>query len=310
MAPWNVVHGRSFQVHAEKVAKHEAREAIWDDKMTATAATTKFSPPRRKPSSEAAAGVNAPLMKESGARGPGSASPLYDDHVVAPLHLNGTQAREEGAEENHIATGYTVDALIDALLQIGDSEEYGSVASLGTSSFYSEDAGSENAAIDDKSMVCGGVGEEKTEAKTKTMNSSAGVAGEEVDAWEDMKRRVMQIEEFGALPLDGVGAGAGAGDAERASREFRARRRRSWAEKTIRGHAREEGSRRAATKKRRRHAGCWVREDGVFMRLVSDILIILPLPILPLFCIHRLTRFFTRFRSTHVECEAYQAFGL
>ena len=269
--------------------------------MTAMATATKFLPPIPKPSSEVAASVNAPLIKEGGARGPGSASPLYDDHVVAPLHFNGTQAREEEAEEDHIATGYTVDALIDAILQIGDSEEYDNVASPGTSSFYSEDAGSENAAIDDRSMVCGVMEEE--EAKTKTRNSWVGVVGEEVDAWEDMKRRVMQIEEFGALSLDA--AAAGAGDAERASREFRARRRRSWAEKTIRGHARDDSSRRTATKKRRRHAGCWVREDGVFMRLVSST------SISSSFAFHGLTRFLPTFtvRTSNVRPTKHSAFG-
>lgn len=281
-APWNVVRGKSLQVHTEKVAKHEKREATtWDDKMTTTATTTttKFSPPESKPSSEAVTSVNAPPRIDSEergtrGRGPELATRLYDDHVVVPLHLNGAQAREEGTED-HIATGCTIDALIDALLQIGDSEEYDSVASLGASSpsFYSQDTGSENAAIsiDDKSMVCD-LEEEKTRMRTKNSPASGGVVTrEEADArraWEDTKRRVMHIEEFGTLPLDG----AGAGDAERTSREFRARRRRSWAEKALRGpggHTREEPSRRAAAKKRRRHGGCWVREDGVFMRLYA-----------------------------------------
>jgi hypothetical protein len=258
-APWNVVRSRSCQVHTEKVAKYEARETIWDDKMTTTTmTTTKLSSPGSKPSSEAAASVNAPLIEQSSARRPGLANPLYDDHMASPLHFNMTQTRAEGGEDR-IATGDTIEALIDTILQIGDSEEWDSVASFGTSSLGTE------AAIDDKSMVCG-VGEEKTK------NGSAG-ATEDADAderraWEDMKRRVMHIEEFGALPLDG----ASAGDSERTSREFRARRRKSWAEKAIRGPAREETSRRSlATKKRRRHAGCWVREDGVFMRLVRDI---------------------------------------
>jgi hypothetical protein len=262
-----VERGRSFQVHTEKVAKQEESEAIWDDKMTTATTTTKFSQPGSKPSSEAAASVNAPPIEESGARQPGLASRLYDDHVAAPLYFNGTRTRAEEAEY-HIATGDTVDALIDALLQIGDSEEYDSVASPGTSSFYSDDASLEQA-IDDKSMVCG-VGEEKTE----NWSVSAGTASqweEAADArraWEDMKRRVMHTEESGALPLPPPPDGAaGAGDAERASREFRARRRRSWAEQAIRGQVREEAKR----KKRRRNAGCWIREDGVFMRLVRDI---------------------------------------
>ena len=269
-APWNVRRGSSCHVHTmKKVAKHEGREAIWDDKMTKmTTTTTKVSPPGSKPSSEAAASVNAPLIEQSGARRPGSENPLYDDHVATPLHLNGTKSRAEEAEP-HIATGDTIEALMDAILQIGNFEECDSLAGPGTPSADTE------AAIDDRSMVCG-VGDGDGESEK---NRSAGAGAWEeggVDArraWEDMKRRVMDMEEFGAtLPLDG------AGDAERASREFRARRRRSWAEKTIRGHphkhthAREEGlgSRRASTKKRRRHAGCWVREDGVFMRLVRE----------------------------------------
>ena len=310
-APWNV-RGRSCQVHREKVAKYEGRETIWGDKTTTT---TKLSSQGSKPSSEAAASGNALLIEKISARRPELAKSLYDDHVATPPRFNGTQTKGEGAE-HRIATGDTVEALIDALMQIGDSEEYDSLASLGastwTSSLGTEATGLESAAIDDKSMICG-VGEEKlkTKTKTKTKNGSVG-AWEEADpderrAWENMKRRVMHIEEFGALPLDGAG---GARDAERTSRDFRARRRRSWAEKAMRvgGHAREETSRRAA-KKWRRNAGCWVREDGVFMRLVRGET---SFPFF-LICIHGLTRsffFLTRFYSTHVECEAYQAFGL
>jgi hypothetical protein len=272
-APWNVVQGRSYQVHTEKVAKHEGREIIWDDKMTAMAMATKLSSPESKPSSEAAASVNAPRIEENSAQQPGLASPLYDDHMADPSHFNMTHTRAEGGED-HIATGDTIEALIDAILQIGDSDEgcY-TVASFETST---SSLGTE-AAIDDKSMVCGvEVGEESTKNWSRT---SAGTwedtDADERRAWEDMKRRVIHIEEFGALPLDGASASASAsaGDAERTAREFRARRRRSWAEKTIRGHTREEGpSRRTvATKKRRRYAGCWIREDGVFMRLVREI---------------------------------------
>jgi hypothetical protein len=248
--------------------------------MTTITTTTKLSPPRSKPSSEAAASVNEPLIEEIGARRPGSESPLYDDHVDAPLHFNGTRTRAEGGE-HHIATGDTIEALIDAILQIGDSEERYSVASLGTSSLRTE------AAIDDKSTVCG-VGKEE-EKETKRYSAGAWEEADARRAWEDMKRRVMDLEDFGALPpaLDG------AGDAERASREFRARRRRNWAKEAIRGHApREEVtvSRRATAKKRRRHAGCWVREDGVFMRLVRGHTFFHFL----LFCVHGpgLTRFY------------------
>jgi hypothetical protein len=295
--PWNVVRGKSCPTHTKKVAKREAREAIRDDKMTTAAmatmamtamtATMKFSPSGSKPSSEGAASVNGPpQIEESGARRPGSESPLYDDHVGTPLHFNGSQSRAEEAERQHIATGDTIEALIDAILQIGDSEEEAKYDSARSSLADAPLLGTE-AAIDDKSMIFGveegvGEGERREEKATKDCAALAVGAGEEDSdpppdarrAWEDMKKRVMNIEQFGALPLDG--GAASAGDAERASREFRARRRRSWAEKTIRVHAppppREEtkGRRTAAnSKKRRRHAGCWIREDGVFMRLVS-----------------------------------------
>jgi hypothetical protein len=324
-SPWNVVRGRSCQVHTKKVPKQEARDTIWNDKMTtatatmtmtATPATTKFSQPGSKPSSEGAVSVNAPLIEESGAQRPGSESPQsprYDDHVAPPLHFNGTQSRAKEAEQQHIATGDpdTIEALIDAILQIGDSaeEECYSVANLvGTSLLGTE------AAIDDKSMIFGAEVQERVVAEEKTTKhcSAADGAWEEGGAdarraWEDMKRRVMDIEEFGALPLGG--AGAGDAEPERASREFRARRRRSWAEKTVGlgGHApREEAkSRRTATnpKKRRRHAGCWVRKDGVFMRLVRS-------REHPFFLSSLAHSLF--FHSTHAECEAYQAlaFGI
>ena len=267
-APWNVARSRSCQVHTAKVAKQEGREVLGDDKMTAMTTLKESSPPESKPSSQATASVYAPVVEESGALRPILANGLYDDHVATPPQFNETETRSVGTEQKHrIATGDTIDALIDALLQFEGSEEWGSMARPGTSLLDIE------AAIDDKSMVCGmgagaGVGEEEKKKKTKTKTRShSASAWEEADAkraWEDMKRRVMHIEEFGALPPP-----EDAGDAER---EFRARRRKHWAEKATRGHyAREEGSRRVAAKKRRRNAGCWVREDGVFMRLVRDI---------------------------------------
>jgi hypothetical protein len=77
----------------------------------------------------------------------------------------------------------------------------------------------------------------------------------------------MYIEEHGALPEDME-------DAERASRERRARRRMGWAEDTMRRQTRVKedtslGVR--AAKKRRRNGGCWISENGVFVRLVSPI---------------------------------------
>ena len=313
MAPRNVVRSRSRQVHTKKVAKYQEREAIRDDEVTtkSTTTTTEISTPESKPSSIATASVNAPLVKERGAprRRPGSASRRYDDHVAVPRHLNGTQARSEGAK-NGIATGDTIDALIDALLQIEDSEEC-DTASPGTSSSgysgtESEYVGLEDA-IDDESTVCGAGARED---KTKNWNRSAGAwPGEEADArraWEEMKRRVMHIEEFGALPPDEAGdANAMDHDAERASSEFRARLRRSWAEETIRGHAPEKASRRVTAKKRRRHAGCWVREDGVYLRLVRDFFLLLHVVLL----LHSWTQSLFTVRTSNVR-PTKQAFGL
>jgi hypothetical protein len=267
--PWNVL--------------PEGRESKWDDEITMTTAATEFSPQGSNPSSEEAASVNEPLIEENGARRPGSASPLYDDHVAAALlHFQGPR--------HHIPTEFAIDTLIDALLEIGDYEEEDSdsVASLGMSSLFTYyiEEGSLEKAFDDKSTVCGGVGEDEDEDEnTQTAWEDTQAAWEGRRAWEDMKRRVMYIEEFGAAqqqqPLDGA-----PGDAERASREFRARRRRNWAEEAIRGSAaRDEVKRRASAKRRRRHAGYWVRQDGVLVRLVSDPFLILPLH----FCIHSWT---------------------
>ncbi len=248
-APLNVARSKSYQVHTEKVAKHEGREAVaaWDDKRSTA---MKSSPTGNKLLSGAAVSVNAPLIKERGARQPGLASPLYDDHAVAPPHFNGTQTRAEGREPHiHIATGETVDALIDALFQIGDYEECDSVASLGTPLPLNTEVGLEKA-TEDKPMK---VGEKEKKTKKRFTGAREEVAARR--AWEDVKRRVMHVEEYGALAPDDVGdADAMDHDAERASREFRARRRRGWAEEAIRGRAREEAGRGATAKKRRRHA--------------------------------------------------------
>jgi hypothetical protein len=101
--------------------------------------------------------------------------------------------------------------------------------------------------------------------------NGGGEDGDARRAWEAMKRRVLYIEEHGSLPEDeedddNDDKDVMQHDAERASRERRARRRKYWAEKTIKGKAREDV---AAAKKKRRYGGCWTCEDGVLMRLVS-----------------------------------------
>ena len=299
-APLNGMRSRLHQNHTGKVAKHEGRKAV-RDKTT----TTKLSPTEHKPSAEAVASVNVLPIKERDARRYGLASPLCDH--AALLHLNGPRTRAERTGHD-VATGDTVEALIDALLQIGDSQGCGSAASLGMP--LGIEAGSEKKATPNDSKSKGG------------KQSSAG-AWEDADArraaWEAMKRRVMHIEEYGALPPeeeddDDAGdapdsAAAMDHNAQRASRECRAWRRRRWAEEAMGGQARDEPSRRAVAKKRRRHAGWWIRDNEVFARLVSGIFQF-PLPschqdggVLFVFHIYGLTRFLP-FCSTRVEYEA------
>lgn len=268
--PFNGVHSRSHQVHPETVAKHQGRNSE-RDKTT----TTKLPSTENQPSSGAVASANAPLIKDRGARRHGLANPLCDHHA-ALLHLNGARTR---ADRREVATGDTIEALIDAILQIGDATQ-GCRSGVGTP--LGSEARSERATNgddDDDSKRRGPAGaREAGEKKEAAERFAAGVCWEDADArraWEAMKRRVMHVEEYGALPPEDVGEAVGAVDhhrAEPASREYRARRRRCWAEEAIRGQARDEPSRRAAMKKRRRHAGCWIRENDVFVRLVSEIL--------------------------------------
>lgn len=284
--PLNKIRSRPHQNHTRKVAKHEGRKAVRDKTTTAT---TKLSPTEHKPSSEAVASVNAPPIKERDARRHGLASPLRDH--AALLHLNGPRTRAERTGHD-VATGDTVEALIDAILQIGDSQGCGSAASLGMPLGIEVDS------------------KEKATANSKKEKESSAGAWEDADArraaWEAMKRRVMHIEECGALPPDDDddddvpdapdAAAAVNRNAGRTSREYRARRRRFWAEEAMRGQAGEEASRRAVSKKRRRHAGWWIRENEVFARLVREIFPILPFLMSSrrrcFFHLYGLTRFF------------------
>jgi hypothetical protein len=259
-APLNGMRSRLYQDRTGKVAKHEGRKAVRD--KTTTVTTTEH-----KPSSNAVSSVNAPPIKQRDARRHGLASPLCDH--AALLHLNGSRTRGERTGHD-VATGDTVEALIDAILQIGDSQGCGSAASLGMP--LGIEVGPEEKAT-------------TNDGKSKGKKESSAGAWEDTDArraaWEAMKRRVMHIEEYGALPPedsdeDDAGDAPDAAEAmdhnaERASRECRAWRRRRWAEEAIRGQAREDASRRAVAKKRRRYAGWWIHENEVFARLVREI---------------------------------------
>ena len=253
----NEVHGRSHQMmHTENLAKHDGKTS-GSDKTT----TTKLSPTEHEPSSGAVASVNVPLIKDRGARRHGLANPFCDH--AAFLHYIGARTRAE----REVATGDSVETLIDAILQIADPSPQGCGGSRATP--LGSKARSERATDDDPKGRAGAQGGEKKEGST---------AGKETDAkraWEAMKRRVMLVEEYGALPPGDSDAGEADAQmdhgAERASSECRAWRRRCWAEEAMRGQARDEASWRASTKKRRRYAGCWVRENDVFVRLVSEI---------------------------------------
>lgn len=261
---------------AEKAAGDEAKEAANKLTTQSTEDTTR---------SEAAASLNSPLINAKGAHGPGDASPLCDHASL--LYFDG------GSPEHHqVATTGDIGALIDALFQIG---EWDSVLTPGplTPFTIADDADS------DKTMkqedVGGGCAWRCCGAK-----EDADVTTDARQAWEAMKRRVLHIEEHGALPddwEDNEAAAAAAwgvyrdAEAELASREQRARWRKGWAQEALTHcHAGQQPRRRRAStkkkdskvtattpttpaakkaKKGRRHGGCWVREkDGVFLRLV------------------------------------------
>ncbi|KAH9026319.1 hypothetical protein EDB83DRAFT_2425864 [Lactarius deliciosus] len=65
-------------------------------------------------------------------------------------------------------------------------------------------------------------------------------------AWEVLKRRVLDAEEHGGSPPFDIGRGG-------------------WAEEVMRVNAREESVK--STKKRRRDAGCWIRENGALLKV-------------------------------------------
>lgn len=273
--PFNEVYSRSHQVHPEIVAKYQGRNSEW----VKTTTTTKLSSTENQPSLGAVASANAPLIKDRGARRHGLANPLCNHHA-ALLYLN---ARTR-ADRREVATGDTVEALIDAILQIGDASQgcRSGGPNLGTPLGGSEarSEGATNGDDDDdddgsKRRRRGPAGAREAGVGKEMERFAAGACWEDVDArraWEAMKRRVMHVEEYGALPPEDVGEAVAAVDhgVEPALREYRARRRRCWAEEAIRGQVRDEPSRRAAMKKRRRHAGCWIRENDVFVRLVSE----------------------------------------
>ena len=257
---------------AENASGDEAKEATNKLTTKSTEQTTR---------SEAAVSLNSPLINAKGAYGPGDASPLCDH--ASFLYF------DNSADHHPVATtGDTIGALIDALFQFAD---WDSMLTPGPPTPFTatDDADSEKTIRQ----------EEEGRAR-----KDADVPTDARQAWEAMKRRVLHIEEHGALPDDwedddeaaawGVYRDA---EAELASREQRARRRKGWAQEALMHcHSHSVGQqprrRRPSSKKKvtttpstptttktgttakkakkgRRHGGCWVREkDGVFVRLV------------------------------------------
>jgi hypothetical protein len=261
------------------------------------AKTLAIRPTEHTPRSETAASLNlnVPSIKERGAQyRRGDVSPLCDLDHASPFHFEETAAGHQVAP-----TGDTIEAMIDAMFQLEDED--GSCASTpGPLTPCTDGADSEKTEQNGEGRVQMVVLEEREK------RISAGPRWDEEDArraWEAMKRRVMYIEEHGALPDDSEHDAPtwNYRDAvERALRESRARWRKGWAEEAMRRsqagqqlgqgrEAREEDEKDAnpkrdesedeemgdltttMTKKGRRHAGCWIREnDGVFVRLVSS----------------------------------------
>ncbi|KAH9038503.1 hypothetical protein EDB85DRAFT_2273041 [Lactarius pseudohatsudake] len=93
-------------------------------------------------------------------------------------------------------------------------------------------------------------------------NDEKGGADARKAAWEVLKRRVLDAEEHGGEPPLDIGGGGH--DADRALRNIRARLRQGWAEEVMSMKAREESVK--STKKRRRDAGCWIRENGALLK--------------------------------------------
>ena len=256
----------------EKASRNEANEA-------ANKLTTKSTEHTAR--SEAAVSLNSPLINAKSACEPGDASPLCDHASFVYF--------DNSADHHPVATtGDTISALIDALFQFAD---WDSVLTPGppTPFTVTDDADSEKTI---------------RQADEGRVQKDADGPTDAREAWEAMKRRVLHIEEHGALPDDwedddeaaawGVYRDA---EAELASREQRARRRKGWAQEALmhcHGAGQQHRRRRPSSKKKatttpstssttktgtgttakkakkgRRHGGCWVREkDGVFVRLV------------------------------------------
>lgn len=293
VAPHNRTPRKLQRAHTEKVGGNPSAQEV--------VKTLTIRPTEHTPRSGTAASLNltVPSIKERGAHRRGDVSPLCDLDHASPFHFE-----ETAAGHQVVPTGDTIEAMIDAMFQLED--ENGSCASTpGPLTPCSDDGNSEKT----EEIEDGRVRMVALEEREKQI--SPGPPWNEEDArraWEAMKRRVMYIEEHGALPddLEDDAPTWNYRDAvERALRESRARWRKGWAEEAMRRsqagqqlgqrrQAREEDEKDAnpmrkeehededydeemgdltttMAKKGRRHGGCWIREnDGVFVRLVSS----------------------------------------
>jgi hypothetical protein len=174
-------------VHAEKAYGNRIKEAA--KKLT-------INPTEQTSRSEAAASLNSLLIKERGAHRRGDASPLCDHGSFLHFGFEGTTT-----DHHQVATTDTIGALIDAMFQIGDRS---GAPSPGPSTTFTDDWGSEKT-VKAEVEVAGWRWEGVAEREKGFSIGRSGQAKEDADArraWEAMKRRVMYIEEHGALPDD------------------------------------------------------------------------------------------------------------
>ncbi len=240
---------RAQRTHAEKAGgKNEAKEA--------TKTPTAIRAPEQTSHSEAAASLNALLIKEKGAHRRGDASP-FCDRASSVFRFDGTTSTSTTTMEHHhqVESGDTIRALIDTMFQIGDRS---CASSPGPPPMpFTDDAVSEKTAKTRKEDEDEGRTSANRVAGRQKKTISAGrrwEAKEDADAaadarraWEALKRRVMYIEEHGALPDDfeeeedaasSASAAAdhryrGAEAEEGALRDRRACSRKCWAQEVL-----------------------------------------------------------------------------
>lgn len=214
-----------------KASTSKEAESAWFDQTTRKL---------RRLHAEPGAAARRRPRKRAARSGQGSQS--YDDdlhHRMARLHLIATTATGERIHAPPTASGNRTDAPRPRKPLL-----------IGANNPREEEPGAEKPPPQ-SSHLQGPENDEKVGADARKA------------AWEVLKRRVLDAEEHGGEPPLDMGGGGGH-DADRALRNIRARLRQGWAEEVMRVKAREESVK--STKKRRRDAGCWIRENGALLK--------------------------------------------